>query len=553
MNPGELDIRHGLDPSSRRIKEQNAVSVSGWCFDFNGHAIRGVRARIGKSGHKARRKQTRMDVAAKYGDCAHPEAVLRSGFKLDLQLPGGKSTVVLEFKVEGQPWKEFSRLKFQLPNMGRRLLDAVLNQAVRRFGLFAPKKSWKIAILSCGRDEFCHLSSLYRAFLRDSRFTPFVIPYGIIHQDTGCTSDSQEYREFLEGEGFSLAEIPQLHEPEAADETVIEVQEEPDSFDLVITFLPYEGLLDEHLLRWIRTKRLCYVPYGASINHVVFKNPFFDACWRIFVDHEIIRREFAKRRGSAWTAQKCVVSGLPKLDAFRQSTANLKGYWPKRRTPETKRVLILDHWTLEWSDPDAGGLKRNGYSQFRWLADVLLELPVRYPEVDFSFRPHPFLFGNLVSAGITTTEALNQFVDVFQTFPNAVFDNLSTDYILVFKDSDGMIASGISCWAEYLPSGKPILLLEKGDGDDLNEFGSVLVEAHHRGRDGKAIHQFIEEVILSGKDALRDKRIALAKEHLHLHEEGAGNFIVTHLAESLSQEPEKSYMPAGVDQPSPGT
>ncbi len=86
--------------------------IHGWALPANpGDAIRGIRARQGKSVISARRRQVRTDIAARFPQ--RPEA-LTSGFFLDLELPTGLSTIILESRLENsKQWHGLCKIIFR--------------------------------------------------------------------------------------------------------------------------------------------------------------------------------------------------------------------------------------------------------------------------------------------------------------------------------------------------------------------------------------------------------------------------------------------------------
>lgn len=523
----DASVCFGVDEASLRNLQDGTVKITGWCFDKRGVPLRGVRARVGESFFVARRKHMRPDIAEKYPDRAQEEPVLYSGFVVEIPIHQ-QCTVVLECRSHEGTWHEVARLTNQAPkSMGSiisNLGTGILNLMNRMRG----RPLIRVGILSSGKDEMCHLHSLYLAFLRDSRFVPYVIPYRIYHPGTAYTNDADSYAAYLEGRRMRVL-MDGGTPPGTRPAPLLRLED----MDVLITFLPYEGLLEPEFCRRVKSRPLCYVPYGALINHVAYGNPFYDACWKIFVDHESIRARFAREKGREWAASRCVVAGLPKLDGYRDGQRTAPGYWPRARSRDIRRVMILDHWTLEWSDPDAGDGKWLGYSQFRKYKDLFQSLPERYPQLDFVFRPHPLLFDNLIKSGLFTADEIGAFVSNFESHPNAKLDRVSQDYILAFKESDCLIASGISCWIEYLPSKNPILILEKEDGPCLNEYGLKLLPGHHRAKNAGDIHSFLTDVVMGGKDDLREARLAAMRSHLMLPAEGAGVAIKNHIGTAL--------------------
>ncbi len=110
----ELDVLHAIEwpPTRETVLKTREATVKGWCFDRNGQPFRGMRARIGDQEFKVRRKHARFAVGHIYPECTQADF---SGFKVDLELPPGKSEVVLEYKTQDKVWHELDRLRFVTP------------------------------------------------------------------------------------------------------------------------------------------------------------------------------------------------------------------------------------------------------------------------------------------------------------------------------------------------------------------------------------------------------------------------------------------------------
>ena len=114
MTSDDVDILHAIEwPTAKltRLKSRQA-EIKGWCFDRNGSQLRGMRARVGEQEFKVRRKNARFAVGHIYKDCAEADY---SGFRVDVELPPGKSEVILEYKTQDKKWHELDRVQFKTP------------------------------------------------------------------------------------------------------------------------------------------------------------------------------------------------------------------------------------------------------------------------------------------------------------------------------------------------------------------------------------------------------------------------------------------------------
>ncbi len=113
--PDDVRILHAIEyPVSPKLNTRQ-VTLRGWCFDYNGQPLRGMRARVGEKTFTVKRKHARFAVGHVYRDCRDLQLANYSGFSVDLDLPGGSSELVLEYKTQDKQWHELVRRTFQTP------------------------------------------------------------------------------------------------------------------------------------------------------------------------------------------------------------------------------------------------------------------------------------------------------------------------------------------------------------------------------------------------------------------------------------------------------
>ncbi len=115
--------------------------------------------------------------------------------------------------------------------------------------------------------------------------------------------------------------------------------------------------------------------------------------------------------------------------------------------------------------------------------------------------------------------------------------DFSADYRYAFSQSDALMADAGSFLLEYLPSRKPILFLTHKNCLGINSSAEFIYDAYDVANESADIKTFVDNLV-SGKDPMRDKRLQVLRDELHMPEQGAGSEIVKII--------EKTLMPAGV-------
>lgn len=138
--PDSPPVLHLIEfPVERKLGSRN-LSIHGWCFDTSGGLLRGVRARVGGQTFTARRKRPRPYLGYRYPD--HPEAA-QSGFIIELQVPRGRSTVVVECKRADGGWHLLETLEVSAPWLSWPWKKATTGQDyatwVRHYDTFRPE------------------------------------------------------------------------------------------------------------------------------------------------------------------------------------------------------------------------------------------------------------------------------------------------------------------------------------------------------------------------------------------------------------------------------
>ena len=292
-------------------------------------------------------------------------------------------------------------------------------------------------------------------------------------------------------------------------------------FELASTNTPYDGLTkDCFKSRYWASKGIpvLYIPYYymglCRVTKENLQRIDFNFFWKIFVPNRFTKslaKEYMANRG-----KNIVVTGYPKMDNLAEMTC----------TPhERKRVIIAPHHLIGNGPMDRGG--------FREYAGFLQRLPSRYPQVDFIFRPHPQLFETLKK--YWSTEDIDHWLNEFLLNGNVTYST-EGDYMELLANSDALIHDCGSFVAEYLYFNKPCAYLYR-KGVDYKEMqlklGQQCLEEYYPIREEKDWYQFIEDVVLRGKDVRKERRETFAKKYIMVNHPHATRAIYDHIVDEL--------------------
>lgn len=251
--------------------------------------------------------------------------------------------------------------------------------------------------------------------------------------------------------------------------------------------------------------RTAYVHYGMAVisnDRMQFGLPDFHPwLWRHFLPTDV--HADAVRNAPGPRPPHIRVTGHPKFDTYLAPPPARDAVmtWPNPRDPGRKRVIFAPHHGLE-----RGSL---GLGTFGWSGQVMLDLARRHGAVDFLLRPHPNMATGLARSGLMQAADWQAYQDSWTALPNAaLFD--AGSYWDVFRTSDVMITDSGSFLAEYLPTGQPLIRLERAGAAPLNSFGRQLSSGFYRTADAAGLTALFDDVVIGGHDLLAEARARAA-------------------------------------------
>ena len=249
----------------------------------------------------------------------------------------------------------------------------------------------------------------------------------------------------------------------------------------------------------------------------VIKLDFYNYLWKAFIDTEdnlthLKEKEVIKGKNG-------LVTGYIKMDAL----ANVK---PSNRT--RKRILICPHHTVF-------GDSTLNISNFLRYSEFFVELPKKYNEIDFVFRPHPLLFTNIIKHNIWTKSEVDDYINRLLASKNIVYDTQG-DYFQSFVDSDAMIHDCGSFIGEYLYTKKPCCYMIRDKEETYNTllpFGKKCMDQYYLAKEENDIISFIDDVVLNNKDKKKESREKFVENELMVNYPNASKFVISELKKTL--------------------
>lgn len=243
---------------------------------------------------------------------------------------------------------------------------------------------------------------------------------------------------------------------------------------------------------------------------------------RFFCSNETELQLFTQYQKLRKGSDRAEISGCPKSDAIRQGGGN------KPR----KVILVAPHHSV--IPTVDSGLCLGNFLKYK---DMFLQLPSRYPDIDWIFRPHPHLRLNLIKNVGWTEEQWNDYIKKFLSAGNATFED-DGPYYESFWKSDAIIHDCGSFLPEYFYTGKPpcyMLASEDAKRYQFDEWGQSLVNHTYQAYGEDDIIRFIEDVVIKEDDPMKDERQRFAREKIMINYPNASQCIVDSIAKLLGR------------------
>jgi hypothetical protein len=279
--------------------------------------------------------------------------------------------------------------------------------------------------------------------------------------------------------------------------------------DILFYCQPYEHSLNKmHDNTHFTSRLMCYYPYAFWLGNEKwgYNLPFHNTAWKLFYATKynlLDAQRIAINKG-----RNVVVTGFPNTDDYLSVVP--RDVW-KSQNVKKKRVIIAPHCTINVSPQN-----KSTHGGFLWYGDYILDVAKKYNDkLQFVFKPHPRLKTELYNHPDWGKERTDKYYHAWETLENGQLEEGS--YIDLFMTSDAMIHDCGSFIVEYLYSKNPVMYLCK-EADKFksifNDFAKAALECHYMGTSTDDIDTFLDHVVLSGNDEMKERREKFFKDNL---------------------------------------
>ena len=272
--------------------------------------------------------------------------------------------------------------------------------------------------------------------------------------------------------------------------------------DIVVYTQPYNSGYHYWLIEKFWKKSLfIFTPYGEvqRNNYPELLYTFLQNIAHCLFYSSPIYKDMMKGNKNA-KGSNIIITGHPLYEEFKKRSSEQEFNHISKR----KRVIWAPHHAVIPGD----AMLRSSFLEH---ADQMISLTKEFPDIDFIFRPHPYLKRNLYNIwGKDKTEEYYQ----EWTCNNRSYSE-GGSYIELFLQSDGMIHDCCGFMFDYLLVNKPVMFMyNKGMANTFSPFGLEAFNAHYIGTNIEQIRSFLDNKIRKGEDDMRGIRTQMVASQL---------------------------------------
>ena len=360
---------------------------------------------------------------------------------------------------------------------------------------------------------------LFDGMLNDSTFDAFVSVVPDLRWNSDMVLEISRQEHLLLSEGY--------HEDRLIQVRPDDLNQWPDicsDMDIVCYNTPYNLTSFRYLPKYSAGRD--FLP--IMVNYGYYRSKYDDKIlaldshrymWKAFFECEETKQQYLDN--TAGDGANAEIVGYIKMD----SLAN----YPSNNHTGRKKILVALHHSVDGGANDILNL-----GNFIRYLDYFIDLPDRYPDIDFIYRPHPFLFATLRKPQFWGVDKVNEYIETMRSKSNVTWND-DENYFKVFAESDACIQDCGSFLVEYLYTKKPCCYMLKDPTDIDHKFaplGKKCLEQCYISYDTNAIDSFIEDVVISGDDPKAESREEFCK-HIMTNYPHAADVALKSIKESL--------------------
>ena len=289
--------------------------------------------------------------------------------------------------------------------------------------------------------------------------------------------------------------------------------------DLMCTANPYDEMTHKlYRIIYYAYKNILtfYIPYCFNTTNydtdILANLNSLNSLWKRFC---LTKENFTVLKSIVQIKNNLVLSGYAKMDLLPPNTT----------IKNRKKIIIAPHHTVN--------MINFPLSNFLTYCDLFLELPQKYPQIDFVFRPHPLLFVTLAQDNLWGEKKVKEYINKITSFKNVEYQE-GGEYFKTFASSDALIYDSSSFILEYIYTQKPALFMAKKEYNfKFNKTALQALKTNYFAYSENEIYEFIDNVVIKANDEKQNLRIKFWEENLKFNFPKVSESIVENIKNEL--------------------
>lgn len=263
------------------------------------------------------------------------------------------------------------------------------------------------------------------------------------------------------------------------------------------------------------------IPYGyTTLNE---KSWGSDAVKRVysnlwmFFSESPYHNKFYKKAAGMQNKDNLYATGTPKLDYYRVPVnTDFEKLWKGG----SNRIIWAPHHSINNS-----GLCMSNFQEYY---KFFLDFAKQNQQYSFVMKPHPALRSSCISSGFMAENEFDAYINEWNGLKNTCVYT-EGNYFDIFKTSDILITDCSSFLAEYFPSGKPIILLDRDNRAPFDAFGEKLKAGFYNVKKPEQLSDLLNKILIENYDELKPLRQKILQEVFYFTEKSSSEIIVEFL------------------------
>jgi protein-tyrosine phosphatase len=310
----------------------------------------------------------------------------------------------------------------------------------------------------------------------------------------------------------------------SADGTFVDLS---NKYDIFFLMNPYSAMTHRfYTFAYLARKGQLIVYTHYAVGEGTANSKHFDQLkemqylWRFYLERPSEYIRFKKSQPILSLFHRLSVVGAVKTDLLGCQ---------KVQTRNRNRIILAPHHSVPKNNTPLSIGNFNRYASF------FLNLPERYPNIDWVFRPHPLLFWTMINLGYWTTSDAENYMKKMMSYSNVEYQT-SSEYHEAFVNSDALIQDSGSFIAEYHLTGHPQCYLLRDDKileTQFNTFGRKMLKHTYKAYSENQITHFIDTVVVKGQDNMISSRMDFVEKELKVNFLHASEAIIKDIKNEL--------------------